>query len=117
MYMDMYPSEGARWFQFESLNKLPWAGIRFVPAPDHSEIYYKQTALKGMCFLDESVCEQALQVMPQKTFGYLPDITENALPKAESELVQEIKAKAKGRKIVFMGGTMAVIKILHPGTG
>ena len=106
MYMDMYPSEGARWFQFESLNKLSWAGIRFVPTPEHSEIYYKQSALKGMCFLDESVCDQALLAIPQKTFGYLPDITENALPLTESALVEEVKAKAKGRKIVFMGGTI-----------
>lgn len=106
MYMDMYPSEGTRWLQFERLNKLPWAGIRFVPIPEHAEIYYKQSALKGMCFLDESVCEQAQQIMPQKVFGYLPDITENALPLTESALVREIKDKARGRKIVFMGGTI-----------
>ena len=106
MYMDMYPSEDARWFQIESLNKLPWAGIRFVPTPEHSEIYYEQSALKGMCFLDESVCDQALRAMPQKAFGYLPDITENALPLTESALVCEIKNKARGRKIVFMGGTI-----------
>ncbi len=106
MYMDMYPSEGARWLHCEGLIKLPWAGIRFVPTPEHSEIYYKQTALKGMCFLDERVCDQALRAMPQKKFGYLPDITENVLPLTESALVQEVKAKAKGRKIVFMGGTI-----------
>jgi len=106
MYMDMYPSDGARWSQFESLNTLPWAGIRFVPTPEHSEIYYTQTALKGMCFLDEGICEQAQRVMPGKVFGYLPDITENALPLTESALVKEIKAKARGRKIVFMGGTI-----------
>jgi glycosyltransferase involved in cell wall biosynthesis len=106
MYMDMYPSEGTRWLQFERLNKLPWAGIRFVPTPDYAEIYYKQSALKGMCFLDESVCEQAQQLMRQKVFGYLPDITENALPLTESALVREIKDKACGRKIVFMGGSI-----------
>jgi glycosyltransferase involved in cell wall biosynthesis len=106
MYMDMYPSDGARWLQFESLNKLPWAGIRFVPTPEHSEIYYTQTALKGVCFLNADVCEQAQRVMPHKVFGYLPDITENALPLTESALVREIKDKARGRKIVFMGGTI-----------
>jgi glycosyltransferase involved in cell wall biosynthesis len=112
MYMDMYPSEGARWLQCDGLIKLPWAGIRFVPSPEHSEIYYRQSALKGMCFLDERVCDQALRTMPQKTFGYLPDITENALPLTESALVQEVKAKAKGRKIVFMGGTIGSNKNL-----
>jgi hypothetical protein len=106
MYMDMYPSDGVRWLQFERLNKLPWAGIRFVPTPEHSEIYYTQSALKGMCFLDESVCEYAQLAMPRKVFGYLPDITENALPFTESALVREIKDKARGRKIVFMGGTI-----------
>jgi hypothetical protein len=106
MYMDMYPSDGTRWLQLESLNTLPWAGIRFVPTPEHSEIYYTQTALKGMCFLDEGVCEQAQRVIPDKVFGYLPDITENALPLTESVLVREIKDKARGRKIVFMGGTI-----------
>ena len=106
MYMDMYPNYGVRWSQFESLNTLPWAGIRFVPTPEHSEIYYTQTALKGMCFLDEGVCEQAQRVKPDKVFGYLPDITENALPLTESALVREIKEKARGRKIIFMGGTI-----------
>ncbi len=106
MYMDMYPSDGARWLQFERLNKLPWAGIRFVPTPEHLEIYYSQAALKGMCFLDQSVCEQAQRAMPRKVFGYLPDITENSLPLTESALVREIKDKAQGRKIVFMGGTI-----------
>jgi hypothetical protein len=106
MYMDMYPSEGTRWLQCEGLNKLPWSGIRFVPTPEHAEIYYKQSALKGMCFLDESVCEQAQQAIPHKVFGYLPDITENALPLTETALVREIKDKAHGRKIVFMGGTI-----------
>lgn len=106
MYMDMYPSDGTRWLQFESLNKLPWAGIRFVPIPEHTEIYYVQTALKGMCFLDERVCRQAELAMTHKVFGYLPDITENALPLTESALVREIKDKARGRKIVFMGGTI-----------
>lgn len=106
MYMDMYPSEGARWLQFEALNQLPWTGIRFVPTPNHSEIYYKQTTFKGMCFLDESICNNARNALPQKVFGYLPDITENALPLTESTLVREIKNKANGRKIVFMGGTI-----------
>lgn len=106
MYMDMYPSEGSRWLKFEELNQLPWAGIRFVPTTEHSEIYYKQTALKGMCFLDENVCKSACNALPHKIFDYLPDITDSALPLSESPLVQEIKNKANGRKIVFMGGTI-----------
>lgn len=106
MYMDMYPIEGTRWSRFDNLNKLPWAGIRFVPTEEFSEVYYSQFKLKGMCFLDESVCDRARNAISQKVIGYLPDITENALPKVQSALVQEIKKKAGDRKIVFMGGTI-----------
>ena len=106
MYMDMYPVEGSRWHQFEQLNKLPWAGIRFVPTSEMTEAYYNQSLFKGMCFLDQQVCKKAQLIKPEKVFGYLPDITENALPETKSDLVQSIKIKAAGRKIVFMGGTI-----------
>ena len=106
MYMDMYPTDEAGWLTFEEVNKLPWAGIRFVPSPEHSEAYYKQVSLKGMCFLDSRVCDMMQQIFPEKNFGYLPDITENVLPTNESALVREITNKANGRRVVFMGGTL-----------
>lgn len=104
--MDMYPTDEAGWLTFEEVNKLPWAGIRFVPSPEHSEAYYKQVSLKGMCFLDSRVCDMMQQIFPEKNFGYLPDITENVLPTNESALVREITNKANGRRVVFMGGTL-----------
>lgn len=106
MYMDMYPPEGTRWQKFEHLTKLPWGGIRFVPTNDMTEPYYTHPLFKGMCFLDQQVRENAQHLMPNKTFGYLPDITEKALPETQSELVRFIKEQASGRKIVFMGGTI-----------
>jgi glycosyltransferase involved in cell wall biosynthesis len=106
MYMDMYPAEGARWQEFENINKLPWAGIRFVPSQAHTESYYCLASLKGMCFLDKEVCDQTNRFLPHKTFGYLPDITDRTLPATQSELFKEIKLNAAGRKIVFLGGTL-----------
>ena len=106
MYMDMYPAESMRWQLFENMCQFAWAGIRFVPTPAHTETYYAQHALKGMCFLDQQACDQADQTWPDKIFGFLPDITERALPSNQSEYVRYIKEHAGDRKIVFMGGTI-----------
>jgi len=106
MYMDMYAPDPKRWEAFELQGPLPWAGIRFVPSEIATEAYYQLNSCAGMCFLDETLCQKYRQLLPQKTFEYLPDITESALPAAASELVLNIKSRAKGRKIVFLGGTL-----------
>jgi len=106
MYMDMYPTTRESWRLFESFDRIPWAGIRFVPTTDASETYYNSSSLAGMCFLDESVRDQYRNMRPDKYFAYLPDITETQLPNVRTELLIEIKQRARGRKIVFLGGTL-----------
>jgi hypothetical protein len=116
MYMDLYRPDELGWAPFAQVNKLPWAGIRFVPSPvldattdaplQPTEAYYQLPSLAGMCFLDEPLCQQYVERLPQKAFGYLPDITETSLPAQQSEVVTEIKRRAAGRKIVFLGGTI-----------
>lgn len=106
MYMDMYRSDSTSWNRFAAINKWPWAGIRFVPAELPREGYYDLPSLRGMCFLDESVCRAYQGAIPDKFFEYLPDITEATLPDEAGALAQEIKQRASGRKIVFLGGTI-----------
>jgi glycosyltransferase involved in cell wall biosynthesis len=106
MYMDMYSSIRESWQMFEADHMLPWAGIRFVPTADASEAYYNVPSLAGMCFLDERVRDQYRQTRPDKYFAYLPDITETQLPDKQTELLIELKQRARGRKIVFLGGTI-----------
>lgn len=106
MYMDMYAPDPKRWALFDAVNPLPWAGIRFVPSEAGTEAYYQLPSLAGMCFLNESIQKQYQTRIPTKAFGYLPDITENALPAEQTELVTQIKAQAQGRSIVFLGGTL-----------
>ena len=106
MYMDMYAPDPKRWALFDAVNPLPWAGIRFVPSEVGTEAYYNLKSLAGMCFLDETIQKQYQMRMPTKAFGYLPDITENALPVEQTKLVTQIKAQAQGRSIVFLGGTL-----------
>ena len=106
MYMDMYPTTRQSWQLFDSGRSLPWAGIRFVPTVDGSEGYYHLPSLAGMCFLDEGVRDKYRQAMSSKYFAYLPDITESKLPETPTPLLTEIKQRARGRKIVFLGGTL-----------
>lgn len=106
MYMDLYRTDEASWQAFDDLCQFPWSGIRFVPSQGATESYYQSPKLIGMCFLDETICEQYRASLPHKTFEYLPDITESALPSQPSDIAQAIKALAKGRKIVFLGGTI-----------
>ncbi len=112
MYMDMYRSSTDSWNTFSALNRWPWAGIRFVPADFPVERYYALSSLRGMCFLDENICRIYQEKIPNKSFEYLPDITETALPDQPSALAQEIRQRAAGRKIVFMGGSIGAQKNL-----
>ena len=106
MYMDMYMTGLNSWNRFSSKCSLPWGGIRFVPMPEPIEGFYSLSSLRGMCFLDEKISYVYSQKIPEKVFPFLPDITNTILPKNEPSIVQEMRHKANGRKIVFLGGSI-----------
>lgn len=106
MYMDLYRTDATSWQAFDAVCQIPWSGIRFVPRQEPTESYYRSPSLFGMCFLDETICEQYRVSLPHKTFEYLPDITDSALPSRPSDIARKIKTLAKDRKIVFLGGTI-----------
>lgn len=106
MYMDTYRTRPESWDTFDALNQLPWAGIRFVPTDTLREAWYALPSFRGMCFLDENVCRIYREALPGKHFAYLPDITETGLPDTPGELAREIRHRAAGRKIVFLGGSI-----------
>lgn len=106
MYMDMYRTGSDSWNKFAAFNRYPWAGIRFVPSDLPRENYYSLPSLRGMCFLDENICRIYREKFPEKHFEYLPDITDTVLPSGSGTLAQEIRQRAAGRKIVFLGGSI-----------
>lgn len=106
MYMDMYKTDAESWGRFSQLEPLPWAGIRFVPREVPSEGYYRQPSLLGMCLLDEGACRTYGGLIRDKRFEYLPDVTDVGLPAEASALAEEIRRRADGRKIVFLGGSI-----------
>ena len=113
MYMDLYRHDVLGWKPFEALHTIPWAGIRFVPsAVPPTEACYQLASLKGMCFLDEQFQHDYSIAMPEKSFAYLPDVTDASVPSTQSAFAAEIKQRASGRKIVFLGGTIGSNKNL-----
>ena len=106
MYMDMYQIGIEPWNQFASICKLPWGGIRFVPNASPVEGYYSLANLRGMCFLDEKVSRSYSKLIPHKIFPFIPDITNSDLTSEPPDLLKKILEKAKGRKIVFLGGSI-----------
>jgi hypothetical protein len=113
MYMDLYRDDVTGWRPFSESQRIPWAGIRFVPScVPPSEAYYKLVSLKGMCFLDEQIRQDYVAALSQKSFEYLPDVTDASVPSEPSAFATDIQRRAAGRKIVFMGGTISSNKNL-----
>jgi glycosyltransferase involved in cell wall biosynthesis len=59
-----------------------------------------------MCFLDRETCEEYRQILSQKYFTYLPDITNVDLPDHSFPLAETVLQRAGGRRIVFLGGSI-----------
>ncbi|GAB7081074.1 diacylglycerol kinase catalytic domain-containing protein [Megalodesulfovibrio paquesii] len=86
---------------------LPWAGIRFLPPPPSPpEAFYALDSMRGTCLLDAALTRDYAAAMPHKCFAALPDITFAELPDHEPELAATIRARARGRRIVFLGGAI-----------
>lgn len=113
MYMDMYRTSEGAWRSFGAINRLCWAGIRFVPPPQPREGWYVLPEWRGMCFLDESVRRSYEAALPAKLFEYLPDVTDTVLPDPHFPLVEQIRERANGRRIVFLGGSIGRQKNLE----
>jgi hypothetical protein len=75
--------------------------------------YYSLSTYRGTCFLDEAAIQQYREAFPAKQFAFLPDITETDLPPEPTALAVEIKRRAAGRRIVFMGGSIGKQKNLE----
>lgn len=110
MYMDMFKDHPSQWTISGQQMSIPWAGIRFSPRAlakgEQAEGHYADPQLRGMCFLDMKATSDYQKKFPAKIFQRIPDITNASLPTAEPELVQKLRARASGRRIVILGGSL-----------
>ena len=99
---------------------IPWVGLGITPERelerqqqlDELPVYYSLLQYCGSCFLDEAAVQSYRRAAPTKQFTFLPDITETELLPEANALVIEIKRRAAGRRIVFMGGSIGKQKNL-----
>ncbi len=127
MYVDGYLPQAKVWpdMVFSDMQdsavaaSIPWAGLCITPenlseqqASQTMPAYYLLSNYQGTCFLDETLPQKYRDHYPNKYFEFLPDITETDLPITPNPLALDIKHKAAGRKIVFMGGSIGKQKNL-----
>jgi hypothetical protein len=84
------------------------------PSPSRHErpAYYSLLQYRGTCFLEEAAVDAYRNAIPNKHFTFLPDMTDTELPLEANALAIEIKRRAAGRRIVFMGGSIGKQKNL-----
>ncbi len=112
MYVDAYAPDFASWQNFSLKENLPWIGLCITPGTNPVEGYYQLKNYRGSLLLDEVARLRYQQRMPERHFEFLPDITETGLPEKESALAEQLKGRARGRKIVFLGGSIGKQKNL-----
>ena len=122
------------------VHAIPWAGLCITPEyekrqrtqlplqalsqaqaqpslHDKPPSYYALTQYRGTCFLEEAAVDTYRNAFPNKHFCFLPDITDSELPVEPSALAIDIKRRAAGRRIVFMGGSIGKQKNLAQWIG
>jgi UDP:flavonoid glycosyltransferase YjiC (YdhE family) len=117
------------------VHAIPWAGLCITPEyekwqhtqwplqalsqaqaqpflHDKPPSYYALTQYRGTCFLEEAAVDTYRNAFTNKHFTFLPDITDTELPRELNALAIDIKRRAAGRRIVFMGGSIGKQKNL-----
>jgi hypothetical protein len=127
MYVDGYLPQSKVWADMvfseakdsAATAAIPWAGLCITPeqiseqqASQTLPVYYQLSSYRGTCFLDEALLQSYRMHYPTKHFEFLPDITETDLSTTPNLIALDIKQRAAGRTIVFMGGSIGKQKNL-----
>jgi hypothetical protein len=110
MYLDHFDFRSPFITKLDKLKNISWAGICFDPSDEKSTLLCRLKSFKGMCFLDDQIKKNHDLSCQDKVFGYLPDTTITDLPSVRSDMAHKIVSLARGRKIVFMGGSISYRK-------
>jgi glycosyltransferase involved in cell wall biosynthesis len=109
LYLDMI-SDRRKSCRALAAMPAPWSGLLFHPrAKGNSaalERYFHCANNRGCTFLNPDQTEAYRALMPGRTFVSLPDVTEMEI-EPDFELAATIKARAGGRKIVLMIGSLS----------
>ena len=122
--VDYYLSKWISPSQISQIFPYKWSGLYFNPThlrvpkskqgkvagswePDN---LLNSSLCQSVALLDEGVVEKLSQRITSKPIVFFPDITNEAEPDWEYDLVKELKEKAKGRKIIGVFGSLDIRK-------
>jgi glycosyltransferase involved in cell wall biosynthesis len=88
------------------ISKLKWAGIRFNPSSEDLKVLGLDTSFQGLFLLDDFEVDLYAASLQDKIIRLMPDITNDSVPSELGLMVENIKNRARGRKIIFIGGVI-----------
>jgi hypothetical protein len=111
-FLDVLDASKSDWDIFNYYNYYKWAGIHIRPRTSFLNGYsHLRTAnLFGIMLLSELQVRAAYSRSPEIKYVSLPDIASIELPTEKTERAKEILSRSKGRKIIFMGGSIGCRK-------
>jgi glycosyltransferase involved in cell wall biosynthesis len=120
LYLDMMSDDRKGCRQLANRLDAPWAGILFHPrymgrrrgAP--LERYFRCRNARGAAFLNPHCVPPYSKSLPALRFGVLPDVTDAVVASHEVALVSRLRARANGRTIVLLIGSLSPHKGLIP---
>ncbi len=123
MFLDYFDVNSSN-ISINKISKNKWVGIRFNPNLEEIKKLSLDASFQGLLLLDELETDLYAERLQNKVIKFLPDIANDSVPPNQGSMVNNIKNKACGRKIVFMGGVIGgqknitswcgLIKVMNP---
>lgn len=120
LYLDMMGEDREGCCHLAQHLDAPWAGILFHPRYTGKrngadlECYFRCPNARGAAFLNPHSVARYNKKLPDLRFGVLPDVTDTSISTQRVELVSRLHARANGRTIVLLIGSLASHKGLIP---
>jgi len=116
LYLDFFNEAAASCRRLDRLLDAPWSGILFHPRGGQDrdalsvERYFSCRNARGALFLNPDAVDCYRRRLPNLTFASPPDVTDTSLPERPSDLGRLVAARANGRSIVLLFGTLSLHK-------
>ena len=113
LFADLLGESNKQWKLLSSQIPYKFCALHFNPLRFTLNALYSNPNFVGMIYLDSKAVETYGARYPSLFFDKIPDIANSNLPSSNDKNAQEILSMARGRKIIFMGGTIGRRKNLN----
>jgi glycosyltransferase involved in cell wall biosynthesis len=109
MYMDLFARRKDGWLEYDEILGIPWVGVNFHVDPRNDQpvaAWCEARSFQGLAFLDEQLVAKYSRWFLDRAFVCLPDVTDCRMELPLSPLVEILRSRARGRHVVFFGGSI-----------